>query len=121
VAKRDTIRLNSVKVTWQAVERQMRLIIETTVDNFKPPLTYIAKLLRKKSSTQAILKINGQLADGLITFTEAEPISKCRLEFEGDPGLYLINLEVDIQEVRGDRKETLRTASPVFIRILGDE
>jgi hypothetical protein len=117
VAKHDTIRVNSVQVTSQVVERQLRLVTETTVTNFKPPITYFAKLSRKKNSTNAELKINGQITDGLITFTEADPIAKCRLEFDGEPGLYLVSVTVQVQEVRGDRKETLRSLTPIFINI----
>ncbi|MBP3959106.1 hypothetical protein J8F10_28000 [Gemmata sp. G18] len=117
VSKSDIAKVNSVIVNWQTIKRDLALLTESAFDNFKPPITYLAKLATKKNSTEARLTINGELTDGLIHFTESNPIAKCRLEFEGEPGLYLVSVEIEVQEARGGRKTNLKSPNPVLVVI----
>jgi hypothetical protein len=89
-----------------------------TMVNFTPPLTYAAKLRRRKGGAAAQIKLDGGTTDGLITFTDSTPARKCRLELEGEPGLYLItNVELDVQDVRTGEKLTLKGDQSVFVAL----
>jgi hypothetical protein len=92
----------------------------TVTDNFKPPLTFLAQLNRKltgrKTETVANIKHNDGITDGSIDFSDELPVRKCRLEFDGTPGLYLIHrVELDMQDVRTGKKQTVNGEHPVFI------
>ena len=110
------IKLNEVRVNFEPIERKLAVITSTVVANFSPPLTFAAKLLRQKSAISATMKLGGETIDGLISFTDDLPVRKFRLEFEGEPGLYVVSsVELDVQDVRTGQKLTVKSDKSVFI------
>lgn len=121
LVKHDVIKVTAVKVKIEPIERDVMRIIETSVLQLQPPVTYSAKLSRKKSSVAAALKLDGQLTDGLIIFSEQAPVAKFRLDFEGEPGLYMVKVAIEVQEARGARKQSLETSEAIMIHVASPE
>jgi|GEM_PF-3911170 len=117
------VKLDKTRVNWTPVELRPITLTSTVFGNFKPPLTFLAKLNRKlagqPTETVANIKIADGITDGSIDFSDELPVRKCRVEFEGTPGLYRINsVELDLADIRTEQKLTLKSPFSVFVYVL---
>ena len=117
-----SVRLDRTRVVWTPVDFERRLLSSMHSDNFKPPLTFLARLAPKPggqtATSHADIKIAEGVVDGSIDFTDALPTRKCRIEFEGTPGLYRIErVELDFADVPTEEKVTLASRDTAFVYI----
>lgn len=115
-----TVKLDGTRLIWMPVELRVAAGTGTAYANFKPPLTFLAKLNRKNlrhvSETVANIKFGDGITDGSIDFSDELPVRKCRIEFEGTPGQYIVDrVELDLTDVRTGEKVTLKSPHGVFI------